>query len=634
MLGRMSSRPAPSPRVIPPHPASREIRRWLVAGGALFAAGIMAMTMGLFAFGAAVALFGVVRGVFGWRGRAGITALPLLARAEHLSERRQFEAAGQLLDAAEKAPRNAAVQTAIHVQRGVMAMRRGEIERALGHLDAAVATPASAFAGWFDGRSQEALAHGMRAFLRASRGEEEGARADVEAARAEPDAGPSALSYAALAEEVLLERAGDRDGLRAHLRANAELLLNATGPRERAIVRAYQRMLQQAPAIGVYRVGAPREPAGAGAAEPMLADWVAKIAPGAAPFVRAAATRRLDAAETPDAGELASVPDQRAEGPAAVQGVVPVILALMVLVSGALVGGARMLRSQADNLTMALPDDAASGISFGTGLTAALCALLGLSVARTLGAKRTGRRLTAAGTLLVRGELDEAEDIAESVRAQARSALQVAQANLVLAGVHERRGEHALALRYCDRGLRQLGGPRERALASDVLYPGLLATRALALAVLDRQEEASAALASIRRGYAGYSAATLVVRLVQLSRRGDLREAARLVAESPPDLPLTRRRELLVDLVRAAHAPGSAGPGEVARLEEELRTWPEGKQWMEVVAPVALAAFERAREPERETESEHEHEHEHEREQLAEAEAASAEAYAPAVARR
>jgi hypothetical protein len=52
------------------------------------------------------------------------------------------------------------------------------------------------------------------------------------------------------------------EALREHLTRERRLLLEHTHPRERAIVRGYQRMLK-AKSTTVYRTSAPRAPAGA-----------------------------------------------------------------------------------------------------------------------------------------------------------------------------------------------------------------------------------------------------------------------------------------------------------------------------------------------------------------------------------
>jgi hypothetical protein len=134
---------------------------------------------------------------------------------------------------------------------------------------------------------------------------------------------------------------------------------------------------------------------------------------------------------------------------------------------------------------------------------------------------------------------------------------------------------------------------------------------------LERGDDALAALASIDREWAFLGTARLSVDLVRLARLGELAEAARLVDDNPPDVGLSRPIELLADVVRAAVAPEAAGAAEIARLEGELRSWPQGKAWLEAIAPLALAAFERSQ-------ALGSREEDAEREQAAEAEAEGA----------
>src|SRR5262249_4706310 len=97
---------------------------------------------------------------------------------------------------------------------------------------------------------------------------------------------------------VLLERSGDRAALGEHLARERELLLEHSAPRERAVVRAYQRMLA-APKTTIYRTSAPRgaQPAD----EPAMEEWIREVAPSAAPFVATARAGREAPAEPPRA---------------------------------------------------------------------------------------------------------------------------------------------------------------------------------------------------------------------------------------------------------------------------------------------------------------------------------------------
>src|SRR5262249_50695898 len=69
------------------------------------------------------------------------------------------------------------------------------------------------------------------------------------------------------------------------LRRERTLLLEATDPRERAIVRGLQRLVR-APATSVYRKQPAPPKTARDAEEPALMDWVLAVAPDVAPFVK------------------------------------------------------------------------------------------------------------------------------------------------------------------------------------------------------------------------------------------------------------------------------------------------------------------------------------------------------------
>src|SRR5262249_17069222 len=94
-------------------------------------------------------------------------------------------------------------------------------------------------------------------------------------------------------EAVLLSRADDRDALAHLLSRDRMLLLEFTAPRERALVRALQRMLRARP-TSAYREPAKREEMDANG-EPALASWIATVAPQAAAFGPPAGRKRASA---------------------------------------------------------------------------------------------------------------------------------------------------------------------------------------------------------------------------------------------------------------------------------------------------------------------------------------------------
>src|ERR1044072_8030419 len=115
-------------------------------------------------------------------------------------------------------------------------------------------------------------AYGIRGWVRAAKGDMEGAMNDARATREYPAPASDALAHASLAEAMVLERRGDRRGLAALLRRDRRLLVSGLSIRERAVVRAMQRLLKASP-TSVYR--APASPRGLlTEEEPTLAAWL------------------------------------------------------------------------------------------------------------------------------------------------------------------------------------------------------------------------------------------------------------------------------------------------------------------------------------------------------------------------
>ncbi len=459
-------------------------------------------------------------------------------------------------------------------------------------------------------RGQERLhlagAQAMRALLRATLGDTGGALADIAAVRALPDAPAEALARAEVAEAIVLERAGDREALAAHLVAKRTLLLDATVPRERAVVRAYQRMLK-ATRSSVYRRIAPREAEPAGD-ETTVASFVARIAPAAAPFARsrrptgeAPSSAPPPTPEEPIPPGLVRVAEARLQG-----GVVkrppasPVkVVALWVLLIAMFVVVWEQVGSDAP---AAVAVALASGFRrLDPGAMVGAAVLLGMAAlfARIILALRHERRLAAATGALARS--DRGAVAAIEALARSRHASASAQAHLQLAKLAERRGDLDEAQKRCDQGIAAATAlASTRALTSSILLPDLIAERAFVLAATDRAAKAGAEMAVLRRSFPAYpflARAELRVALVLRVRRDDLEGAARVADGHTDDLPLSLRDETLVDLVRALAHPEAAGAGEVERLKEELRLDPELRHWLEVVAPSVVRRFESSAPP-------------------------------------
>lgn len=651
------------PAAIPlPHPLPSSGR--FPVGLCLAVVGLFSLAGGHLLFAGATLALGIGLVAHDLRRRARGDASQILAASFRAITLGRLADADRLLDHADRG-RFTWSRRIADVQRAIVHLRRGDLDPALARLDAALARPLDGYARE-NALYQIEAAHALRAFVRASRGDAEGARRDIAAVRGRRGAGSESLARVALAEAIVLERTGGRDELRALLDREKGLLLESTHPRERAIVRAFQRMVRVT-TQSAYRTSTRREEEAERGDEPQLLDWVARVAPAAAPFVRAPRDHT-----SPAGPRVAVLPDQHG----ARRGVV------RERTEAASVGGARSKRLRAvaigssvaaglvafgaviAALVAAMPDphrfqqaEGASIAATGSSIPftpIAFFALAGMFAFTAFRASRRVRhaprgerdRLGAAREALGRGDLDAASAALRGLEEREHDRL-AAHASALQATIAERRGDAAAMLVAADMGLGRL--ERIDAVDDAALRPELIAQRALALTLLDRHDEAAAELALLAHRTSPMRERDLFrVRLVGLARRGQLAEAARWVEQETGDLPLGVRDELLADLVRAAAAPESAGLGEIERLEHELRTEPEHRRWIEQAAPRVLRAFQAGSEGEGEDDdasaeapprekqrvavmreaapsapavpSDHEHDHDHEAEAAAEAE--------------
>jgi hypothetical protein len=598
----MSAKQAPPGKT--PH-QSRRLYTAYLAVGLLFLVASLTQALAAQAITAVpTAIFGALFVYIGLVGRRAGAGVQLINSALNLLGQGKLGEAEALLTQAEKQVRVGPSQRAIAIQRSMIALRRGDVDGALRHIDAAILPPPRATAQVHD-RFQRDNALAIRAFLRASKGDREGARKDIATLRAAEQVPPQAQARAALAEAMLLESAGERAALRELLAKERALLAEATSPRERAIVRAYQRMLALPPTT-VYRQAPRREAERTPGEEPPLAEWMARVAPGAAPFVRAAQS---------SAGGTEAAPSLAAAGPQAKAAVKQArALAergrrgafwagagkrLAILFGGAalLVGVLSVLPSGAGPSVDDLPQ---SGVDLVVMIQriggAIIVAGLAFFIAMIVSARRQAKALFGA---LAGAVKDDPAALAALRRLSEKGYdLTAAQAHQQLALVAERSGDLPGALAHVDQGLGRLSRAASRVVASDLLLPELCAERAFVLAATDHAEEAAAELESLNPAYPFLARARFRVQLVALARRGDLAGAARLAEQEALDLPLNPRDELLADAARVAASPESCGAGEVGRVKEELRTQAPLRRWMEVVAPGLLRAVELAAEGE------------------------------------
>ncbi|MCC6559568.1 MAG: hypothetical protein IT372_42160 [Polyangiaceae bacterium] len=549
--------------------------------------------MALALMGACAATFGVLTDSLVLFAAHRVSArVFLLIGAGRLSEADDF--LGRI-----KWARFGVIRRIVDVQRAGIALRRGDIDAAIRYAAATIARSRDLWARGFS-RQLTLAACGLRAFLHASRGDEEGARVDIAAVH-HRDAPVQALAHAALAEAILLERAGKRAELRAQLTAQRRLLWEVHGGLERAIARGYLRMVD-ATAATVYREALPCEEDGADQLAPK--DLVTLIAPAAAAYVDRSA---YVPSGSDDAGPLREVGGAPSgNGSDAASGAAGIS-------AGSLLSSAlRAIRQRWRGIMLSV---------FLTSLLAGVFAALSrrgadparmrekslivaagvftVIVVQWLRAMRAVQRDTerarSATAALMSG--DTARGRAE-LDALARSGhpWTAALAHLQLAHEQERLGAFAAALEHCEVGLRRLGQTQPRAAMRSPLATFLMGDRALLLCAMDRVVEARAALELLPSTWPWQNMVTFRVRLIELVRRNDLRSAAELIkrdaARSGLCPALSVHEEMLVDAVRTVAGSGGAAASAAARrLNVELRALPEARRWMEAVAPTLLAAL-------------------------------------------
>ncbi|MFO0616386.1 MAG: hypothetical protein U0414_27590 [Polyangiaceae bacterium] len=412
---------------------------------------------------------------------------------------------------------------------------------------------------------------------------------------------PEALARVAVAEAIVLEKSGDKDGLRALLDRERVLLFEHTHPRERAIVRAYQRMLKTT-TRSVYRERAPETALSVD--EPELDDWIEKIAPGAAQYVRKG--KRKSAAVDPATAyqderkrqhiqaALQHQIDQshfkqpflnyngaRANTSSGSQRQGVVIAAIVGAV--ALLAGYSGLSSafSPTNGTNAHP-------SLGTPLAALIFGASALGYAAYATVKRRYRGKFQREHLAARSHNASTEDL--EILTNGPDDVVAAQGHMIGAMDAEKRGDWARVLDECDKGIARLWALESRR-RSDILFPDLHSLRAFALACMGRYSEAEQSLRWLSTNYPHYERAIFRVRLVELLQSVGPREAAHFVETQAMDLAISVREELLADMARVVGSMEPPGMGEVARVRDELDKIENGKAWIASVCPGLLNEF-------------------------------------------
>lgn len=575
----------------------RKLYRRYILGGGLLALVFGAVQLATIESPVGSGLLGVVIGAgllaFGvWGLRVG-GAAQVLALSLNRIQGGRLRDAEKLLDEVEK-NNSTLIVTSRSVQRAMIALGRGDLDEAELRAGQAIAAqrPMVGRAGYDMERGN---AFGMRAWARAAKGDIKGAMSDVRAVREALVPSPDALAYASLAEVMVLERRGERAQLSAILRRDRRLLLGRLGMRERAVVRAIQRLLKTSP-TSVYRVPhAPKQVESED--EPTIAEWIDRVAPqlsefAPAPNVALNQGPRLIPTLVPTASGIEKIksaaPKKGFPIPAKLLGLWAGLI-IMFLAIWQFLAPDEPPRRPSPRLPQPPAPEPPSPLLMPTVSVVLVASVVGMVVWMVRRNQARSRRLQRLSAAVAVGEDVDRELIELSRSGQP---LIAAQADLLRASVAERRGAFEEGLSHIDAARGRLRTHAEHAAASILLSPLLTGTRAYLLAAAGRGDEAAAELASLPLDYAFLDRTRFAVTLVALLAKGDVDSASQLSAATPLELFLGPRDELMRDLVRAATAPGGAGPAEIARLRDELREDDESRGWIKKVAPVLLARFE------------------------------------------
>ncbi len=588
---RYERRVSGDPAKLPPHPVVRAQRRTLLGITALgVVLGASAIGSGV-AWAAPAAL--AISAYFGW----ALWTLPRRARLvqlhnaalERLMRGREQEARELLDQIPARDLRRGSVARGAHVQRALLALHHGDGARSVELATTAIdMRPERWTVNQPVEQTQRAKALALRALAHASLGHAGLALQDAAAAETAPHATPDVLARASLARSVVLARNKDRHELAAQLARTAGLMLQWLPPRERSLVRALRRMAR-APARSVYRQAAERDE---GAEEARLASWIGKLAPGAEAFARetgsySTTVRAAQPAEEATAEALDRIASARKMATVARKG--PrrsVVLFLWVTLLILFVCIYELLPSVGGSppSSFAPATSPLTGVWAGAAFLALVVPLLVWQLRRQ---SADGCALSLAQLDVARSELTKATTAFEALSQPKRTVAVAAAAHLGLAQLAERRASWDDAIQHCDRGIARLCSTATlKAMHSDLLYPELIALRALALAALGRSDEANAEASLLAKECPGYvlaARARFSLSLMLAVRSGNLDVAAEVAKGRSPDLPLSIRDDMLADVVLAATTTVPAEERE--RIDAELRDDAELRAWVDAVAP-------------------------------------------------
>lgn len=575
------------------HPYRKTATGMLVVGIALSVIGLAPILVGSFT-GLSVLFFvlGACLAYTAVRTHRQLDAVLLNNAAFDLVGRGRISEAEALLDAV--SAKGGHVRRAVTAQRAQIALRRADARAAEEHANALLATPVHLLTRDME-RTQNMTALGIRAVARASLGKSAEALEDIGAVRTSEMAPADALAKATVAEAILLAKSDDRPAL-ARLLQTATPLFDDMAPRERALLRALRRMIAVRQR-SVYRE--PARPSETDREEPLVGEWVSKIVPEAAAFVpeaeRVTESKALAASlgQTPPTAPAGSEAITRQSSRRLGSGRLSYTLSLWIVVIVLLLTVWQFLTPAATAPEPAAAPESAedwSPLVFSL-IFSAVAVSIGLAFGPFAKARRGTAALREAMRALVTGDTHGASRTLSELVSRGPDAI-AAAAQLQLSVLAERACSMNDALTLCDSALARVSRqPALRALNSDVLVPELIAERALLLAALGDEPQSSAELATLAREHPTFAFMTrsvFRVRLVQSLRRLDHQGAVQIARDRTPELPLSRRDEMLADIVLLLSG-GKIVEGEVERIAAELSEDRELAAWIDFMAPNARA---------------------------------------------
>lgn len=523
-----------------------------------------------------------------WMG-LNIEIVQVNNRAHDLITRGEVDAAEAMLAPLAARVSRGHLARAVALQRGAIALHRGDPSAATAHLTAAI-TYRPTLLSRRQEEQQIASAHALRAVAHAMLGERALAESDASAAESADARSPDAVARARLARAILDARSDRRSELAENL-SGLGRLCESLSARERSLVRAFERMVR-ASAGSVYREPAPKV---TDAEASGLAAWVSKIAPQAASFVgaeRAAVATSAWTEQATVAGE-----EQRKRAAAAARSFTPRrarrVVALWILLMAMFAVIYQIVSSQpAGAPEAAVAHDVLDATSWLGLLPATVCALfVGVLFAAIRRGNRADRSLARARMCVASGELSAAEEIFRA-ESKSKAAAAAAAGGLGLSQLFEERGDFHAAAVEAQAGIAR--GMAVKAAISDILLPDLHAARAFALAAggeLDESVAETNALVRIFPSYPYKTRALLRIRLAQALARRDRAAAAAVADERTMEMALFLRDEILCDLL-AAWSHG-APDEERARLLSSVRASPDLARWVDALAPGLVSDVER-----------------------------------------